>query len=98
MSTRDEYVESLKGQIDRWNAQLSRWEKDAASARADLRKKYDSQLAQVRAQREKALYQLKLLEDASAAAWTDFMRGADEAARQMREAMAQASKHFTKSP
>ena len=98
MSKRDEYVEGLKAQIDRWNADMARWEKDAAAARADLRKKYDEQLKVVRAQREKALYQLRLVQDASAAAWTDLTRGADEAAHQLKEAMAQAAKHFTKQP
>ena len=98
MKTRDEYVESMKAQIDRWNAQLARWEHEAAAARTDMRKKYDAQLAQVRAQREKALYQLKLLEDASGSAWTDLTRGADEAARKLSEAIAQASSHFAKSP
>ena len=96
MNKRDEYVESLKGQIDRWNAQLARWEKDAATMRADLRKTCDAQLAELRAQREKTLYQLKLVEGASAAAWADIARGADEAAKHFGTAVAQASKHFTK--
>jgi F0F1-type ATP synthase membrane subunit b/b' len=98
MSTRDEYVQDLKAQIDRWNTQLAQWEKETAAARKDLRRKYDSQLSQVRAQREKALYQLRLVQDASAAAWTDLTKGADEAAHKLREAVTQAGKHFAKSP
>jgi len=98
MAKRDEFVDALKAQIDRWNSDLARCEKEAAGARADLRKKYEEQIATAKAQREKALYQLKLLEGASAAAWSDLSRGAEEAAKRFREAVAEASEHFAKRP
>lgn len=31
MSTRDEYVQKLKAQLDEWNAELSTWEAKARS-------------------------------------------------------------------
>ena len=94
MRTRDEYVSKLKGQLDRWNADMAKWEAQARVAQADAKKRYEEQLALVRAQREKALYNLKLLEGASQAAWSDFSRGADEAWDRMRAAVDQARTHF----
>jgi len=98
MSKRDEYVESLKKQIDHWNAVTARWEVEAAGARADLKKGCEEQLKLVRAQREKALYQLRLIQDASASAWADLIEGTDGAARELKEAITKASKHFAKQP
>ena len=94
MTTRDEYVAKLKSQLDRWNADMAKWETQAKSAQADAKKRFEQQLVEVRAQREKALYQLRLLEGASAAAWKDFTRGADQAWDQLRATIEQAATHF----
>jgi len=68
MKTRDEYVRSLKERLDRWNADVGKWEAELASAKADTDKRLRVDLEKLRAQREKALYNLKLLEGASASA------------------------------
>ena len=94
--TRDQFVASLKAQLDRWNADMARWEAQAKAAGADARKRYEEQLAVLRGEREKALYNLKLLEGASSAAWTEFSKGADEAWKRMSEAVAKAGQHFEK--
>jgi hypothetical protein len=96
MKTRDEYVAKLKTQLDRWNADVTKWEAQAKSAQADMRKRYATQLEEVREHREAALYNLKLIENASAAAWQDFTRGADEAWERMHEAVKKARTHFEK--
>ncbi|HEX7465483.1 MAG TPA: hypothetical protein VF309_02505 [Usitatibacter sp.] len=96
MKSRDEYVAKLKTDLDRWNVEAAKWEAQAASARADLKKGYTKQLETLRAQREATLYKLKLLEGASATAWTELERGADEAWASMKEAMAAAKSHFEK--
>ena len=41
MKTRDAYVTDLKAQLDRWNADMARWEAQARSAQADLKKRYE---------------------------------------------------------
>ncbi|MDQ3025107.1 MAG: hypothetical protein M3R58_01175 [Pseudomonadota bacterium] len=94
--TRDEYVKSLKDQLDRWNSDVSKWESQAKVAQADMKKRYEPQLAALREQREKAAYQMKLLEGASATAWSEFTKGADEALDRMREAVTKARSHFDK--
>jgi hypothetical protein len=96
MKTRDEYVSTMKNELDRWNSEAARWEAQAERARADLKKEYAKQLETLRARREEALYQLKLLEGASSTAWTELSRGADEARERMRKAVDAAKSHFEK--
>ena len=96
MTTRDEYVTTLKNQLDRWNAEAARWEEQARAARADFKKACDKQLKTLAERREEARYNLKLLEGASANAWTELQRGADLAWKNMREATDKARAHFSK--
>lgn len=96
MANRDEYVRKLKAQIDQWNAQAARWEGEMREAQGRLRQEYAQQLEQIRSRREEMLYQLKLLQSASAGAWEDLMRGADQAWKSMQDAFDQARGHFDK--
>lgn len=91
MKTRDEFVSDLKERLDRWNAEAAKWEARAARARED-------QLAAFNARRDEALYQLKLLEKASSAAFEDAARGAEGAWRALSQAFEDARAHFEKSP
>jgi predicted nucleic acid-binding Zn-ribbon protein len=95
---REDYVAQLKIQLDRWNDDMDKWEGQAKAAHADMKKRYEKQLEAVRARREEARYQLKLVEGASATAWTELARGADEAWSRMREAATAARTHFEKNP
>ena len=95
-TTRDEYVGKLKQQLDNWNAEVTRWEAQAKSAQAQARKNYEKQLEALRSNRDKALYNLKLLQGASATAWIELAKGADEAWDRMGDAIAQARTYFEK--
>ncbi len=96
MANREEYVQKLKAQIDAWNAEAARWEQKAREAQAGLKLEYQRQLEQVKGRREEMLYQLRLLQGASAGAWEDLMRGADQAWQGMQEAFDRARSHFEK--
>jgi lipid II:glycine glycyltransferase (peptidoglycan interpeptide bridge formation enzyme) len=96
MINRDEYVQKLKTQLDEWNAEAAKWEAKAREAQAHMKAEYDKQLATVNSRRDEALYQMKLLQGASADAWQDMMRGADEAWKNMHEAFSKARSHFEK--
>jgi lipid II:glycine glycyltransferase (peptidoglycan interpeptide bridge formation enzyme) len=96
MINRDEYVQKLKSQLDQWNAEAAKWEAKAREAQAHMKAEYDKQLATVNSRRDEALYQMKLLQGASADAWQDMMRGADEAWKNMHEAFSKARSHFEK--
>lgn len=91
MKTRDEYVARLKADLDRWNAEAAEWEKHASATKA-------KQLEAFHARREEAMYQLRLVESASAAAWNEFTKGADEAWDRMKDALKNARSQFEKSP
>jgi len=97
MTTRDEYVEKLKSQLDQWNAQVTQWEAKAREAQAGAKAGYEQQLALLRSQQQQAMYQMKLLQNASADAWRDFAQGTDAAWKAMQEAFSKARSHFEKS-
>ena len=94
--TREEYVAKLKEQLDRWNADVTRWEEQARAAQQDMKERYAKELDVLKAQRELARYNLKLLESASASAWSDLRKGADEAWDRMQSAVKSASSWFEK--
>ena len=94
--TRDQYVSELKKQLDRWNEEIDLWERRGDKMRADMRARYDRDMRLVRAEREKALYQLKLLEGASATAWQELCKGADDAWDRMRVSIEKARTYFEK--
>ena len=96
MPERDEYVKKMKAQLDRWSADIERWEAKAREAQAGARAEYDRQLQGLREHRDRAMYQLTLLQGAAASASAELMRGADEAWRRMREAFEKAGVHFQK--
>lgn len=98
MKTRDEYVRELKQRLDRWNTDVDKWEAQLKSAKAGADKRLHADLEKLRDQREKALYNLKLLEGASASAWGDFMKGADAAWDSMAQSIEKARTHFEKQP
>jgi len=94
MTTRDAYIAKLKSQLDRWNADMTRWEGKAKAAEASVKERCARELQVLEAQRELARYNLKLLEGASTSAWGELRKGADEAWERMREATVAASKWF----
>lgn len=96
MVNRDEYVQKLKSQLDQWNAEAKQWEAKAQEAQSHMKAEYEKQLAAVNSRRDEALYQMKLLQNASADAWQDMMRGTEQAWKNMSEAFTKARSHFEK--
>lgn len=90
--TRDEYVKKLKSQVDKWNTQMAAWESAAKGAQSQL----GGQLAQLKQRRDQALDEMRRLQGASADAWKDMMRGADDAFRSMQDAFDKARRNFDK--
>ena len=89
---RDEYVAKLKSQIDQWNAQLAKWE----ALSEDVKNKYLQQLDEAQVRRDEALAELKRVQEASAQAWSEMMRGADSVFKEMQVAFERARKAFDK--
>lgn len=96
MMTRDEYVQKLKTQLDQWNSEITKWEGKTRSAQAKMKDDYEKQLNALRSRRDEAMTQLRQVQAASGEAWTEMMRGADEAWARLSEAFNKARSHFEK--
>ena len=96
MTTRDEYVEQLKKNLDQWNADLRKWEAKAKAAQNDIRIEYEMRLQALRAQREEAMTKLKVLQASSGEAWQELKAGTDAAWTAIREAFERAASHSQK--
>ncbi len=93
---REEYIAKLKTQLDQWNAEMAKWESQAAQAQASMRAEYERQLAAIHQHQDQAKEQLRKVQAASGDAWTELTRGADEAWAAMRKAFEKASTQFKK--
>lgn len=96
MTTRNEYVEHLKENLDKWNTDIARWEAKAKVARTDMQIEYEMQLEALRKHRDSAMEKMKEIQASSGEAWKDMVGGADAAWAAMREAFDKATSHFQK--
>jgi hypothetical protein len=96
MMSRDAYVQKMKDQLDHWNAEAAKWEAKAKEAQASMKAEYEKQLNLLHSRRDEAMYQLKLMQGASASAWEDMIKGTDQAVKAMQEAFNHARSHFEK--
>jgi len=94
MTNRDEYVEKLKAQLDLWDSQTATWEAAAREATADARIELEKQVGIMRSRVDDLVYRMELLKGASADAWQEIARGADEASKTMQDAFDKARFHF----
>ena len=94
MKNRDEYVEKMKAQLDQWNSQAAAWEAATREATAEARVELEKQVGIMKSRADDLVYRMELLKGASADAWQDVARGADEARRTMQEAFEKARLHF----
>ena len=93
---RDEYVQKLKTQLDAWNAETAKWETKAKSAQDEAKAEYERYLAQFHQRRDEGMEKMKEIQAASTEAWSEMMRGADDAWKRMHDAFNQAKSKFDK--
>jgi lipid II:glycine glycyltransferase (peptidoglycan interpeptide bridge formation enzyme) len=96
MINRDEYVQKLKTQLDEWNAEAAKWEAKAKAAEGEAKAEFERQLALFRQRRDEGMRKMVEIQAASGEAWTEMMRGADDAWKRMQEAFNQARSRFGK--
>lgn len=94
MGERDAYIEKMKAKIDEWSADIDKFEAKARGAKADVKIKYEEQLAAMRGEREKARAKLRELQDASEDAWERLRQGAESAWTSMAKAFKDAAERF----
>ena len=94
MTNRDDYVEKLKAQLAQWDSQMAAWESAARMAKADARIELEKQIGIVQSRVDDLAFRMELLKGASADAWQEIARGADEARKTMQDAFEKARLHF----
>ena len=94
MTNRDEYVQKLKAQLDQWEKQMTTWEAAAREATAEAKIELEKQVGIMRSRADDLVYRMELLKSASADAWQEVARGADEARKTMQDAFEKARFHF----
>lgn len=96
MSEKDDYVNRMNSQLDAWNKQVQEWQANLKELQAGQRAEYERQLELFRQRRDEAIEQLRKVHGASADAWTQVAKNADQAWDSMREAYDKASAQFYK--
>jgi cell division protein FtsB len=92
--TRDEFVESLKQQLDELNAEVDELEAKMNDARDDARKQYEEKLAQARAEGTRARQKLEEVRDAGEDSWEDLKGEAEHAWKALRNSVNYFKSHF----
>lgn len=94
MNNRDEYVEKLKAQLDQWYSQMATWEAATRGTTAEAKIELEKQVGIMKSRADDLVYRMELLKGASADAWQEVARGADEARKTMQDAFEKARFHF----
>jgi hypothetical protein len=94
MDNRDEYVEQLKAQLDQWNRQMAAWEAVTRQATAEAKIELEKQMGIMKSRADDLVFRMELLKGASADAWQEIARGADEARKTMQDAFEKARFRF----
>jgi hypothetical protein len=90
MTARDSYVRKLKGQLDHWNAELSKLEAKAKRPMAGMKDAYEKQLKELRGRRNVVQRQMEEIQKAGDHAWDQLRAGADAAWKAMDASIAKA--------
>ena len=94
MTTRHEYIETLKNKLDEWDADIDELEASAQQTTSDLKYELEDQIKSLKIKRDIAQTKLSELVDAGEEAWQDIKEGVDEAWTSLRLAIEKARKHF----
>jgi len=93
-STRDEYIQKMKAQLDMLNGKMAKLETRGAEAKGDMKRELDKELDAIRRTRKEAEEKLKTLRQSSDEAWDDLKVGAERAWRALSESVDSASRRF----
>jgi hypothetical protein len=94
MTNRDEYVEKLRAQLDQWYSQMATWEAATRGTTAEAKIELEKQMGIMKSRADDLVFRMELLKGASADAWQEIARGADEARKTMQDAFEKARFHF----
>lgn len=94
MTSRDEFVETLKKQIDEWNSQIGDMEAKMREATAEAETKYAQQIAEASKYRAEAQAKLAETMQTSHDAWEQYRASAESAFNDISEGFRKAWGRF----
>ena len=94
MGKRDIYVEKLKTQLDKWNADIDKLETKIREYEVSARQQYETELIELREKRNEARARLTELQEASEDAWEDLLHGFERSWDILRESIEHAISRF----
>ena len=78
MSSRDEYLQKFKTQLDEWNADIDKLQARAREAQADAQAQYHEQIKALQEMRDDALSRYNEMQNATVEAWDALAEGAEK--------------------
>ena len=69
MSTRDEYIEKVKAQLDEWNSTIDKLEAKTQKEKAEVKLKYENRIKELKEKRSALQEKLKSVSEATDDAW-----------------------------
>ena len=94
MSSRDEYLQKFKAQLDEWNADIDNLEAKAREAQAEAQAQYHEQLESMREMRNDALKRYSEMQSATVEAWDTMVAGAEKTWQTWIDTFAEARSKF----
>ena len=94
MTGRDEYVETLKAQLNQWITQMAAWESASRAATSEAKVELEKQVGIMKSRLDDMVFRMELLKGASADAWQEIANGADEARHALQQAIEKARSRF----
>jgi uncharacterized membrane-anchored protein YjiN (DUF445 family) len=94
MSTRDEYVEKFKHQLDEWNGSIDALASRAGKARDDVKAGYDDHVSTLREHQAAVVQRVQDIQAASEGSWHDLRDGLESAKGTLSESLKKARAHF----
>lgn len=91
---RDEYVEKLKGQIDKWNSDIDQLQAKANKAGAEAKATMQKHIDDLKAKRAELEEKVKPIQKAGGEAWEDLKAGANQALKALGDAVSAAKSRF----
>jgi hypothetical protein len=94
MPTKDEYTEKLKTQLNEWNIEIDKLQARAKEAYVDASVSIENNIETLREKRDEAQEKLEELYKTSGISWEHLKKGAENAWRELRDALEKAKSEF----
>ncbi len=95
MTSRDEYLQKFKANLDEWNAEIDKLEGRAREVQDDVQAQYDRQLTALRELRDDAQKKYSEMQSITAEAWDVMVQGTEKAWQAWENAFEDARSKFT---